>query len=119
MTKTARFPVPYILKLTHSFQSAHKILNHPGACATLHGHRWTVEVTIATDELNDDMVVDFDRLKAIIDQFDHKNLNEVVDFNPTAENLAKHLKEKIDRETGLISEITLWESPEAAITYKS
>jgi 6-pyruvoyltetrahydropterin/6-carboxytetrahydropterin synthase len=111
--------VPYILKLTHSFQSAHKILNHQGACANLHGHRWNVEVVIATDQLKNDMVVDFDRLKQIIDELDHQNLNDIVDFNPTAENLARHLKERVDRETGLISEITLWESPEAAITYRS
>lgn len=108
----------YTLRLRHQFDSAHKLIDHPGRCSRLHGHRWEVEVAITTDRLKKDMVVDFDVLRQVIDELDHTFLNEVVDFNPTAENLARYLKEKIDKETGHISEVTLWESPQASITYK-
>lgn len=110
--------MPYILKLKHHFESSHQLHGHDGPCGRQHGHRWEIEVRIETNRLQNDMVADFDSIKQMIDQFDHVNLNEVVDFNPTAENLARHLKETIDGETGLSSEVTLWESPTAGITYK-
>ncbi len=94
------------------------MLGHDGPCGRLHGHRWEVDVKIEADTLENDMVADFDSIKHIIDRFDHVNLNDVVDFSPTAENLARHLKETIDQETQLASEVTLWESPDAGITYK-
>ena len=40
------------------------------------------------------MIVDFDHIsKKLLEKFDHKVLNEVIDFNPTAENLAKYICE--------------------------
>lgn len=43
------------------------------------------------------MVVDFTFIKKTInDKLDHKNLNDVLDFNPTAENLAKWICDQID-----------------------
>lgn len=110
--------MPYILRLDHHFESSHRLDGHPGPCGRLHGHRWQVEVRIEADTLNGDMVVDFDLIRKIINRFDHVNLNDVVDFNPTAENMAKHIKESIDDETGFSSEVTLWESPTAGITYR-
>lgn len=109
--------MPYVLRLKHHFESAHRLENYHGKCAEMHGHRWEVEVRIETESLENDMVADFDEIKKVIDKLDHVCLNDVLDFNPTAENLARHLKEKIDSETGLVSEVTLWESPDAAITY--
>ena len=36
------------------------------------------------------MVIDFSHIKRIVkDQLDHRNLNEVLPFNPTAENIAR------------------------------
>ncbi len=110
--------MPYILTLKHHFESSHRLENYEGQCARLHGHRWEVEITIEAPDLKNDMVADFDRLRSLVDEFDHVNLNEVVGFNPTAENLARHIKELIDAETGLTSEVTLWESPTAGITYR-
>jgi 6-pyruvoyltetrahydropterin/6-carboxytetrahydropterin synthase len=108
----------YTLKFRHHFDSAHRLVDYDGPCATIHGHRWEVEVTIDSDVLLNDMVADFTTLRRVIDRLDHGYLNDKVDFNPTAENLAKYLKEQIDKETGLSCAVTLWESPEASITYK-
>lgn len=110
--------MPYTLKFKHRFHGAHRLINYDGPCANLHGHTWKVEVVIHTDELVNDMVADFNLIETIVDELDHKYLNEVVDFNPTAENLAKYLKDKIDAATGRPSEVTVWESPNASITYK-
>lgn len=109
----------YKLKLKHHFDACHNLLNYKGACSNLHGHRWVVEIELKTKELKDDMVVDFKELKKAIDEFDHAYLNEKVDFNPTAENLSKYLHTLILKQTGLFPKITIWESPEASITYEN
>lgn len=66
-------------------------LNYESKCENLHGHNWIITVEISGKELNKNgMLVDFTRIKELIhDELDHKNLNEVFDFNPTAENIAK------------------------------
>lgn len=65
--------------------------DHP--CSRLHGHNYSIEIELASTELNDvGFVFDYralDPLKTWIDEtFDHRNLNDVVMFNPTAELLA-------------------------------
>lgn len=112
----------YVLRLNHHFDAAHRLkLPYTSACNDLHGHRWKVEVEIETPRLNNEgMVFDFKKLKSIIDELDHSFLNKKVDFNPTAENLAKYLHDKVDNEindTYSLVKITIWESPEASISY--
>jgi 6-pyruvoyltetrahydropterin/6-carboxytetrahydropterin synthase len=42
------------------------------------------------------MIVDFKHIKERIHKkLDHQNLNEVLDFNPTAENIAKWITDQI------------------------
>jgi nitronate monooxygenase len=59
-------------------------------------------------------------VKEIVNQLDHKNLNEVVDFEPTAENLSKYLYDKIYFEVGQnwkqVS-VEIFEADKASITY--
>jgi len=62
----------------------------------MHGHNYQVEIEIDTMDLDEiGFVLDYralDGFKAIIDgRFDHKCINDVVDFNPTAENIARHI----------------------------
>lgn len=81
----------YYISKTFEISAAHAVLSgREGACETLHGHNWKITVHCRSRKLDaDGMVVDFrlikDRIKSALD---HRNLNEVLPFNPTAENIA-------------------------------
>ena len=72
-------------------------LSYESKCANLHGHNWHITVYCRAKKLNHDgMVIDFTHVKQMIhDKLDHQNLNEVFDFNPTAENIARWVTEQI------------------------
>lgn len=72
-------------------------LSYESKCENLHGHNWIVTVFCKAENLNSDgMVVDFKHVKNKIHGFlDHGNFNELLPFNPTAENIAKWIVEQI------------------------
>lgn len=77
---------------------AHRLkLNYESKCSNLHGHNWVVVVYCQSEELDKNgMVIDFTHIKkAVHDKLDHKLVNEVVDFNPTAENMARWIAEQV------------------------
>lgn len=81
----------YVEKIME-ISASHKLnLNYESKCSNLHGHNWKIKVYMKSVELDENgMVYDFSKIKSHInDKIDHKNLNEVLDFNPTAENIAK------------------------------
>ncbi len=72
--------------------AAHRlVLPYESKCTRLHGHNWIITVHCRSERLDENgMVVDFTRIKEVImEQLDHRNLNEVLPFNPTAENIAR------------------------------
>ncbi|MBR0365666.1 MAG: 6-carboxytetrahydropterin synthase QueD [Clostridia bacterium] len=84
----------YEVRKRLEISAAHRLeLSYDSKCEELHGHNWIIDVYLRSEELNEDgMVMDFTHIKrAIHDKFDHKVLNDVVDFNPTAENIAKYI----------------------------
>ena len=113
-----------------AFEAAHRIENYPGKCARLHGHNWTVEAIVAGTELNElGILIDFKVLKAelnkILDELDHRYLNELETFakkNPTAENLAKEIFEKLSASEIFVGDtklkaVKVHESPKSCVTY--
>lgn len=113
----------YNLTLKHHFDAAHRLrLGYDSPCQRLHGHTFDVKVDIQTDELNDDgMVIDFKKIKAIINELDHQCLNDILKFNPTAENISKYLYDRIYslmKDALIIMKVEIWESPNASITYQ-
>lgn len=78
--------------------AAHSLnLDYESKCSNLHGHNWIVKVYCKSATLNSNgMVCDFTHIKRMIsDVLDHKNLNEILPFNPTAENIAKWIVEQV------------------------
>lgn len=72
-------------------------LNYKSKCENVHGHNWLVEVFCKSKTLNENgMVVDFADIKSKVHGYlDHGNLNELLPFNPTAENIAKWIVENV------------------------
>lgn len=77
---------------------AHQLrLDYASKCQRLHGHNGIVTVYCCAEKLNDNgMVADFTSVKKLVgERLDHQNLNDLFDFNPTAENLARWICEQV------------------------
>lgn len=74
------------------------VLPYESKCSQLHGHNWIITVHCKAKELDaNGMVVDFTHIKKDIhDYLDHGNFNELLPFNPTAENIAKWVCDQIE-----------------------
>ncbi len=89
-----------------------------GKCVRLHGHSYRLRVSYRgpVDEATG-MVVNFFDVKravheAVVERLDHRHLNEIVPFIPTAENLALWIaRQLIGRLPGVtLSRVELWET---------
>lgn len=75
-----------------------------GACSRVHGHTYTINITIAGDDLDESgFLVNFSTLKKLIHgQYDHTLLNDHEEFSsndryamPTTEVVAKTVHDKV------------------------
>ncbi len=119
----------YKVTVIKSFSAAHVLENIGGKCEELHGHNFKVEVTVAAPKLNSaGLLIDFRVLKKwlaeILEDIDHKYLNTLPFFagiNPSAENIARYISEKMEAEAKKVSvkvsKVKIWESENASATY--
>lgn len=138
----------YVIELVHSFDAAHRVVGHDGGrgkCARLHGHTYTATVECGRESLNETgFVVDFAVIKALIDEWDHRtvlweddplfvvdddDIDEYmigpehagvvrVPFNPTSENMSRHLAEALMTAGSLAwCTVTLSETPKSSATW--
>lgn len=88
----------YYIKKRLEISAAHSLaLSYESKCSRLHGHNWIVTVECRSRELNaDGMVTDFTAVKQqLMEKLDHAVLNDVLPFNPTAENIARWICDNI------------------------
>lgn len=96
---------------------AHRLcLTYESKCSRLHGHNAIVTVYCKSETLNENgMVVDFSTIKDIVKGLlDHQYVNDKVDFNPTAENLARWICEQVPN----CYKVTFQESRDNIATYE-
>lgn len=98
----------------HDFSCGHRVYGHEGKCANLHGHNYRIHFVVTAPKLDSvGRVMDFSVINSQLcqwleEQWDHKTLIwqedpwhvdlslidptvVIVPFNPTAENIARHL----------------------------
>ncbi len=104
------------------FQAAHRLPNHPGKCRELHGHSYKLEVRCEGPvESKSGMVMDFSVLRQVVEQhvlepLDHTLLNDRLE-NPTAENLAVWIWERLQPRLPLI-ELHVQETSDCSVIYR-
>jgi len=103
------------LVINEVIEAAHYVRNDPGKCQRLHGHSWTINVTILGNyHPTQGMLVNFRDVKELIRRFDHTCLNDYFKL-PTAENLARYFALKIlrlDSENIISVKVAVAEKPD-------
>lgn len=119
----------YELLIKSDFSGAHNLRGYKGQCEELHGHNWKVEARFSKSCLNDigiaeDFKILKKKLNAILEKLDHSYLNKLPFFkkkNPSAENIAKYIFDKLEssfRKKGLlVKSVSVWESDTSCATY--
>ena len=132
-------------KRYHDICAGHRVYGHESKCANLHGHNYRFHFTIEGELDEIGRVLDFSVIKTRLadwleENWDHKMLIwredpmlaalialdgtvKAVSFNPTAENLAKYMVEKIgpkqlDGTGATLIEVTIEETRKCSATFK-
>ena len=105
------------------FSAAHHLPGYDGKCANVHGHDYSVKVSVRAETLNEQgMVVDFHQLGDIvrgeaISKLDHTYLNDTIE-QPTAENIAKWIYDAVKPKLPGLYEIVVHETDKCSASYK-
>ena len=115
----------FTIKVLGDFCGAHNLREYEGKCENLHGHNWKVELEIASQTLDKTgMVIDFKiakkELNIILEELDHKHLNDLEYFkinNPTSENMAKYIYDKVCEKIDKVKSVSVWETDTSCARY--
>jgi 6-pyruvoyltetrahydropterin/6-carboxytetrahydropterin synthase len=108
-----------------TIEAAHRLPNLPDdhKCSRLHGHSFRIEIHVSGDvDEKTGWVVDFADIskafKPLFESLDHHYLNEIEGLeNPTSENLAKWVWQKLEKELPLLSSVVIQETCTAGCIY--
>ena len=118
--------MPFQITTTRHFSAAHQLRLYDGSLEPLHGHNWKVKVTVSANKLDDiGVVMDFHelerRLVKILDPMHNRNLNDLGPFkstNPSAENVALHVAQKLDLPRGVkLESVEVWETAQNSAVF--
>ena len=136
----------YTIGLTHTIDAAHRVVGHEGGkgkCARLHGHTYTFDIELDGWLDSTGFVVDYGVVKRLLDEWDHRTVLWVndplqvvehpsphnpgvhqgvvrVDFNPTAENLARNVADRLFALPGVKrARVTCRETAKSFATWES
>ncbi len=116
----------YSVSISASFSAAHRLPDHAGACARMHGHNFEVTAELAATSLVDGMVADFLKVRAALDAafagLDHACLNDHPELSPpTAEVLAAwifgQLRDRLADGRVRVARVTVEESRGLSASY--
>jgi len=121
----------YEISVEETFSSGHALRGYRGKCENPHGHNYRVRVSLSGQDLNSiGLLYDFKDLKAIIrddtEKLDHQYLNDLpafTDLNPSAENIARYLFDRIqarlntDPKGVTVRSVTVYETDTTAAVY--
>ncbi|MBI2073877.1 MAG: 6-carboxytetrahydropterin synthase [Gemmatimonadetes bacterium] len=123
----------FLLSAETSFSAAHRL---PGVdrCDRIHGHDWRVRLTVRVDAAAlgaNGMAVDFREVertaRAAVEDFEHRDLNQLDAFAgtaPTAEQVARIVSDRahaqLARSTpaARVEEVEVWETPTYRVVYR-
>lgn len=111
-----------ILTRRFRFEAAHRLPGYDGPCRNPHGHSYKLHVSVRGPVgPGSGMVVDFHEVERIVGEtvlsgLDHRDLNECLE-NPTAENLAVWIWDRLKRSLPGLHEIRLEETENCSVTY--
>ena len=119
-----------------TFDAAHRLSFHKGKCYNLHGHTYKLCLTLACENLEEDMVLDFYKIKDILNEvveyYDHttmlyegdeKNRKlfdtmsklglrvTLLPYEPTVENMAKHFMKFFQKRGLPVIKVKMYETP--------
>jgi 6-pyruvoyltetrahydropterin/6-carboxytetrahydropterin synthase len=122
--------------------ASHRLLHYKGKCASLHGHRWKVEVWIEGEpDAKTNILIDYNLIKQTVAKYDHQiilNQNDpmvaairqfqhviTTPGDPTSELLALVIRSDLNeicKTQGIdatVTRIRVWESPNAYAELKT
>ncbi len=132
----------YRVTRTVHFCYGHRLLDYHGKCRHLHGHNGVLEVDIEGEQLDGlGMVADFTLVRDVVKEWVDANLDHrmvlcrrdpvvplleelgeplyLMDENPTAENIARHVYEHARGRGLMVAEVRLWETPSSCAVYRA
>ena len=119
----------FSISVERHFQASHQLIMLDGSKEPVHFHDWVVAANLSSEKLNNmGVVMDFRELQAMIDRtvagFNNKALESISYFqqnNPSAENVAKYIYEKllIELPEGIkLQNVRVVEEPGCSATFR-
>lgn len=119
------------VSIEHTFAAGHALRHYKGKCENVHGHNYKVQVVMRGEKLDaTGLLIDFTDMKKLLrnisEPLDHVFLNDIEPFitlNPSAENIAWYICEKMQEGLGQdnrveVAEVKVWETDVQSATYR-